>query len=98
MMTLITLSKTLSSPLVVIPLLGTAIDVTTHLKRVEFVNLTPISGEVKVIDGCVQQAPSNGLSDRDYCLVPELGPDGSGACSLAHYGSIFTIDPTFGFC
>ena len=52
MMTLITLSKTFSSPLVVIPLLGTALDVTTHLKGAKFVNLTSVSGEVKVIDGC----------------------------------------------
>lgn len=43
-------SKTFSSPLVVIPLLGTAVDVTTHLKRVEDVTLTSISTELKVID------------------------------------------------
>ena len=48
--TLLAQSKTFSSPLVVIPLLGIAVDVTTHLKRVEDVNLTSISTELKVID------------------------------------------------
>ena len=50
MSTLLAQSKTFSSPLVVIPLLGIAVDVTTHLKRVEDVNLTTISTELKVID------------------------------------------------
>ena len=52
MTTLLTQSKTFSSPLVVIPLLGTALDVTTRLKGAENVNLNSIFGEVKVIDGC----------------------------------------------
>lgn len=52
MMTLLALSKTFSSPLVVIPLLGIALDVTTHFKGAEIVNLTSVSREVKVIDGC----------------------------------------------
>lgn len=52
MTTLLAQSKTISSPLVVIPLLGLALDVTTHLKGAENVNLTSVSGEVKVIDGC----------------------------------------------
>jgi hypothetical protein len=50
-MTLLVQSKTFSSSLVVIPLLGTALDVTMHLKGTENVNLTSVSGEVKVIDG-----------------------------------------------
>ena len=50
MNTLLAQSKIFSSPLVVIPLLGIAVDVTTHLKRVEDVNLTSISTELKVID------------------------------------------------
>ena len=52
MMTLLAQSKTFSSSLVAIPLLGIALDVTAHLKGIEFVNLTSVSGEVKVIDGC----------------------------------------------
>jgi hypothetical protein len=51
MNTLLTQSKTFSSPLVAIPLLGIAADVTTHLKGVEDTNLTSISGELKVIVG-----------------------------------------------
>jgi len=43
-------SKIFSSPLVAIPLLGTAVDVTTRLKGVEDVNLTSVSAELKVID------------------------------------------------
>jgi hypothetical protein len=52
MTTLLAQPKTFSSPLVAIPLLGIALDVTAHLKGAEFVNLTSVSGEVKVIDGC----------------------------------------------
>jgi len=51
MMTLLAQSKTFSAPLVVIPLLGLALDVTTHLKGAGTVNWTSVSGEVKVIDG-----------------------------------------------
>ena len=51
MTTLLAQSKTFSSPLVVIPLLGIALDV-THLKGTENVNLVTVSGEVKVTDGC----------------------------------------------
>jgi hypothetical protein len=51
MTTLLAQSKTFSSPFVVIPLLGTALDVTAHLKGAEIVNLTSVFGEVKVIDG-----------------------------------------------
>ena len=91
MATLLVQSKTLPSPLVAIPLLGIAVDVTTHLKGVENRNLTSVSEEMKVIDGCVYQASFDGLSDRDHCLTFQLGIDGSGACSLAHYGSTFTI-------
>lgn len=50
MNTLLAQSKILSSPLVVIPLLGIAVDVTMHLKGVEDENLTSISTELKVID------------------------------------------------
>jgi len=89
--TLLAQSKTFSSPLVAIPLLGIAVDVTTHLKGAENVNLTSVPGEVKVIDGCAYQALFDGLSVRDHCFVLELGPNGSGTCSLAHYGSMFAI-------
>jgi hypothetical protein len=50
MNTLLAQSKQLSSPLVVVPLLGIAVDVTLHLKGVEDVNLTSISTELKVIN------------------------------------------------
>lgn len=52
MMTLLAQSKTFSSPLVAIPLLGIALDITTHLKGAGIVNLASVSGEVKVFDGC----------------------------------------------
>jgi len=52
MTALLVQSKTFSSSLVVIPLLGVALDVATHLKGAENINLTSVSGEVKVIDGC----------------------------------------------
>lgn len=55
MATLLVQSKTLPSPLVAIPLLGIAVDVITHLKGVENRNLTFVSEEMKVIDGCVYQ-------------------------------------------
>lgn len=92
MMTLLAQSKTFSSPLVAIPLLGIAVDVTTHLKGAENVNLTSVSGDIKVIDGCAYQAPVDGLSDGDHRLALELSADGSCACSLAHYGRMFTIN------
>ncbi|KAH9007605.1 ARM repeat-containing protein [Lactarius deliciosus] len=47
MNTLLAQSKTFSSPLVAIPLLGTAADVVTHLKGTENTNLTIISEEIK---------------------------------------------------
>ncbi|KAH9175038.1 ARM repeat-containing protein [Lactarius sanguifluus] len=47
MNTLLAQSKTFSSPLVAIPLLGAAADVVTHLKGVENTNLTIISEEIK---------------------------------------------------
>jgi hypothetical protein len=47
--TLLSHSKTFSSPLVAIPLLGTAVDVTMRLKGVEDINLTSVSAELKVI-------------------------------------------------
>jgi hypothetical protein len=52
MTTLLAQSKSFSSPVVVIPLLGAALDVITHLKGAKNANLTSVSGEVKVIDGC----------------------------------------------
>ena len=52
MTALLAQSKSFPSPLVVIPLLGVALDVTTHLKGAKNVNLTSVSGEVKVIDDC----------------------------------------------
>lgn len=52
MTTLLAQSKTFSSPHVVVPLLGIALDVTAHLKGAEIVNSTSVSGEVKVVDGC----------------------------------------------
>jgi hypothetical protein len=91
MTTLLAQSKTFSSPFVAIPLLGVAVDVTTHLKGAENVNLTYVSGEMKVIDGCAYQVPSDGLSDRDHHLALELSVDGSDPCSLVHHGSMFTI-------
>lgn len=48
MSTLLAQSKTFSSPLVAIPLLGTAADVVTHLKGVGNANLTILSEEIKV--------------------------------------------------
>lgn len=91
MKTLLAQSKTFSSPLVAIPLLGIAVDVTTHLKGAENVNLTSVSEEMKVIDGSAYQAPFDGLVDRDHCLALELGANGSCAYSFVHYGSTFTI-------
>ena len=88
MKTLLAQSKTFSSPLVAIPLLGIAVDVTTHLKGTENVDLTSVSEEMKVIDGSANQAPFDGLIDRDRCLALELGVDGSCAYSFVHYGSI----------
>jgi hypothetical protein len=51
MKTLLAQSKTLSSAFVVIPLLGTAVDVSTHLnlKGIGDANLTSVSGEIKVL-------------------------------------------------
>jgi hypothetical protein len=98
MTTLLSQTKTFSSPLVTIPLLGTAVDVTTHLKGSENVKLRSVSRELKVIYGSAYQTPFDVLSDRDHCVVLELSPDGSGACSLAHYGSMFTIKSHFGSC
>jgi hypothetical protein len=80
-------SKTFSSPLVAIPLLGTAVDVTTRLEGVEDVNLTSVSAELKVIDCRTHRTAFDGLSDRDPYLILELSVDVSDACSLAHYGS-----------
>lgn len=48
MSTLLAQSKAFSSPLVAIPLLGTAADVATHLKGVGNANLTIVSEEIKV--------------------------------------------------
>ncbi|KAI9508386.1 ARM repeat-containing protein [Russula earlei] len=48
MNTLLAQSKTLSSPLIVIPLLGIAVDVTLHIKGVEDVNLSSISEALKI--------------------------------------------------
>jgi hypothetical protein len=84
-------SKTLSSPLVAIPLLGLAVDVTTHLKRVEDVNYTSVSAELKVIVGRTYWASFDGLSDWDPHPILELSTDVSDTCFLSHYGSIFTI-------
>ncbi|KAN0130768.1 ARM repeat-containing protein [Lactarius tabidus] len=47
MSTLLAQSKAFSSPLVAIPLLGTAADVATHLKGVANANLTIVSEEIK---------------------------------------------------
>lgn len=48
MSTLLAQSKAFSTPLVAIPLLGTAADVATHLKDVGNANLTIVSEEIKV--------------------------------------------------
>ena len=48
MSTLLAQSKAFSSPLVAIPLLGTAADVATHLKGVGKANITIVSEEIKV--------------------------------------------------
>jgi hypothetical protein len=58
---LLTHSKTFSSPVVAIPLLGIAVDVATHLKGVENENSTYFSGEMKVIDDSPYCAPFDGL-------------------------------------
>jgi hypothetical protein len=84
-------SKTFSSPLVTIPLLGVAVDVTTRLHGVEDVNSTSVSAELKVIDDRAYQTAFDDLSDRDPYLILELGVDVSDACAIAHYGSIFSI-------
>ncbi|KAI0262196.1 ARM repeat-containing protein [Gloeopeniophorella convolvens] len=47
MTTLLVQSKALSSPLTALPLLGTAVDVTTHLKNVKDASLTTIPDEIK---------------------------------------------------
>lgn len=91
MKTLLSQSTTVSSPLVVIPLLGVAVDVTTHLKGVEEANSTFISGQVKVINGRTYLASFNGLSDRDHHPALELRADGPNSCTIAYYGSMFTI-------
>lgn len=48
MSTLLAQSKAFSSPLVAIPLLGTAADVATYLKGVPNADLTIFSEEIKV--------------------------------------------------
>jgi hypothetical protein len=81
-------SKTFSSPLVAIPLIGTAVDVAMRLKGIEDVNLTSVSAELKVIDGRMYRTGFDGLSDRDPCLILKLSVDVSDACFLAHHGNI----------
>jgi hypothetical protein len=84
-------SKTFSSPLVAIPLLGIAVDVTTHLKSAKDVNSISVSAESKVIEGRTYWASFDGLPDRDPHIVLQHSADVSNTCSLAHYGSIHTI-------
>jgi hypothetical protein len=88
--TLLAQSKTLSSPFVVIPLLGTAVDVAIHLKGVGDTSLAPVSGDIKVIDRGTYEAQFDSLSDSNHRVVHELGADGSGPSTFAHCGSYFT--------
>jgi hypothetical protein len=76
MSTLLAQSKALSSPLVAIPLLGTAADVVTHLKGVGNASLTIFSEEIKVIVVGIHQVSSNSLLDGDHGSIHELRPDG----------------------
>ena len=87
MSTLLVQSKAFSSPLVAIPLLGTAADVATHLKGVGNANLTILSEEVKVTFVGIHQVSFNSLLDSDPCSIHELGADGSDASTFPRYGS-----------
>jgi hypothetical protein len=87
MSTLLAQSKAFSSPLVAIPLLGTAADVATHLKGVANANLTIVSEEIKVTAFGIHQVSSNSLIDSDHGPIHELSADGSDASTFTHYGS-----------
>ena len=87
MSTLLAQSKAFSSPLVAIPLLGTAADVATHLKGVGKANITIVSEEIKVIVVGSHQTPFNSLLDSGHSSIHELSPDGSDASTFTHYGS-----------
>ena len=87
MTTLLAQSKAFSSPPVAIPLLGTAADVTTHLKSVGDANLPIVSEEIKVTFVGIHQVSFNSLLDSDHCSLHELSPDGSDTSTLTCYGS-----------
>ena len=87
MSTLLAQSKAFSSPLVAIPLLGTVVDVATHLKGVGKANITVISEEIKVTVIENHQISFNGLIDGDHGSIHELSPDGSDVSTFTHYGS-----------
>jgi hypothetical protein len=89
--TLLSRSKTFSSPLVVIPLLGIAVDVTARLKGVEDANSTSMSAELKVVDGFTYRTAFDGPSDRDLYLILELGADVSDTSFFPYHGSTFPI-------
>ena len=91
MTTLLAQSKAFSSPLVAIPLLGTAADVTTHLKSVGDANLPIVSEEIKVIVVRIYQVSFNSLLDSGHRFIHELSADGSGASAFTYYGSEFLV-------
>lgn len=95
MNTLLAQSKTFSSPLVAIPLLGTAADVVTHLKGVGNTNLTIISEEIKVNVVGMHQVLFNGLLDSDHGSIYEFSADGSDASTFTHYDLLHGIRQTF---
>ncbi len=87
MSTLLAQSKAFSSPLVAIPLLGTAADVATRLKGVENASVSIISEEIKVTIVGIHRISFNSLLDSDHSSIHKLSADGSDASTFTHHGS-----------